>query len=81
MGATKAVGKVPFCFSVSRTHLYDNAEDVPVYGAILATVVTAPDGGACAEAVQGTPVTTPVYDIPVNVSWQNSSSKYLLVLL
>jgi hypothetical protein len=60
MGATKAVGKVPFCFSVIRTHLYDSAEDVPVNGAMLAIVMTAVEGGAWAVPVHGTPVTTPV---------------------
>src|SRR6266853_1401513 len=28
--STSALGKVPFCFSVSRTHLYFTEEDVPV---------------------------------------------------
>ena len=28
--STRALGKVPFCFSVSRTHLYFREEDVPV---------------------------------------------------
>src|SRR5260370_38051909 len=52
--------KVPFCFHVILTHLYLSEEDVPANGAMLATVVTAPDGGAWALPVQGTPVVTPV---------------------
>jgi len=72
--STGAVGKVPFCFSVIRTHLYFSEDDVPVYGEVLATYVpTLPGGGAVAVELHGVPRGTVVS--PANVSWQNSSSK------
>src|SRR5258706_14241447 len=75
--STRALGKVPFCFSVRRTHLYFIDPVVFVRGSVLVVNARLPAGGA-PMAAQGVPRGTKATPEPTNDSWQNSSSKYWL---
>src|ERR1019366_3854746 len=73
---TMALGKVLFCFSVIRTHLYFREEAVLVPGEVLGTYAALLRAGACAEPhAVPVPGATYVAVSPANHSWQNSSSK------